>query len=485
MKHPNLSVAGLLLVVLIVVAAGLRFIGTAESPPGFYIDEAAISAQVICVRQSAQNLQGEHLPLLTEVLGGGYVTPSYLYPAVAWTFIFGDSIASFRSLTALFSILFILGSFVLGWRVWRSTEAAWLCALSAALSPWVFQFARIAWDPSLAPTYMVWAFALLWTTREKFRWVELSVSGVLFSLAAYCYPPLRVQLAIMLPFAILGLVFVYKRDWKLYLVPIATAFVVATPLIKKTVSGEIQGRFEMLSVFNKAYLMQTYGSATLWDGFRALAANFYLLLSPSYLFLHGDANLRHSTGSIGIWSWLDCLGIGAGLIAIFIIAARRSELKLAKFQSAFVIVGYLTGILPAAMTWESNPHALRSFGAVTFLVLGVGGGLRILWVQSRSLRSCIVGVAFVSFLLFVHVYFVDYPKVAGPWFDSQITDLAKQLASENRLMKMNGELKARGIDYSPMAVAYYQLADGAIRCPVKTLSEMPPQTPPETSPDIH
>jgi hypothetical protein len=468
MKGPGLSVAGLLIIVLIGVATCLRFVSPSQSPPGFYRDEAATSAQVICVQQSGQNLRGQSLPLFTEVLGRGYLTPSYLYPAAAWTFVFGDSISSFRSFTAFFSLLFIFGSFLLGLRVWQNFEAAWLCALSAALSPWAFQFARIAWDPSLAPAYMVWAFALLWAVNKKYRWLELATSGILFSVAAYCYPPVRVQLAIMFPFAIAGLVFVYNRDWRHYLIPIATSFIVATPLLKKTLTGEIQSRFEMLSVFNKTYLTRVYGSATAWHGFHELLKNFGLLLSPTYLLLTGDANLRHSTGSLGVWSWLDGLGIFAALVTLFLILFQRTKLKIAKFEVSFVVAGYLAGILPAALTWESNPHALRSFGAVTFLVLAVGGGLRLLWSQSRSMRSAVVGVAFVTFLLFTHVYFVDYPKIAGPWFDAQISQIAMQLQYENRLQEMSKELKARGIYDAPMAVAYYQLAGGALRCPIKT-----------------
>jgi hypothetical protein len=466
MKSRQLTVAGLLVMVLIGVATLIRFVGVTESPPGFYIDEAAINAQVICVRQSGENLQGQHLPLLSEVLSGGFLTPSYLYPALAWTSIFGDSIASFRSFTAYFSVLFIAGSFLFGFRFWRTPEAAWLCALSAALSPWAFQFSRIAWDPSLVPAYTVWAFALLWAS-ERYRKSQLALSGILFSLAAYCYPPLRVQLAIMMPFAILGLVFAWKRDWKQYLIPVATAFVVSSPLLKMTLSGEIQGRFAMLSIFNHDYLIHTYGSDSVASGLNALLENFRLLLSPLYLVAHGDANLRHSTGSFGVWGWLDCLGVFGAVIVFLMISSGRSKLKFARFEISFVIVGYLAGLLPAALTWESNPHALRSLGAVVFLSLGVGGALSLLWRYSRSMRSAIVGISFVSFLLFVHVYFVDYPKSARAWFDADVTDLARELSSDSKLREMNKILRARGISYAPMAVAYYQLANGAIRCPIQ------------------
>ena len=448
----------------------MRFVDITESPPGFYIDEAAISAQVICVRQAGQNLQGQKWPLFTEVLGGGYATPAYLYPAAVWTSLFGDSIASFRSFAAFSSVLFIFGSFVFARRFWRTPEAAYLCALAAAISPWVFQFARIAWDPALAPAYLVWAFALLWT-QGRFRIFELALSGLLFSLASYVYPPLRVQIAIILPFAVVGLVFVWKRDWKQYLLPAAVAFVASLPLIALTLSGEIQARFQKLSVFNPDYLLQAFGSTSFINGLRAVFANLEVHFSPSYLFMRGDANLRHSTGGFGIWSWLDDLGLLTALGTFLLIISGRAKMNVAKFAVSFVIAGYLAGLLPAAMTGESNPHALRSFGAVVFLVLGVGGGLSLLWRISWWTRSAVVGTACAYFLVFVHFYFIEYPKIAGPWFGTEITDLAQQLSSENRILEMNDILKARDVAYASMAINYYQLADGALRCPLQSDTE--------------
>ncbi len=468
------SAAWISLAVLVVVASGLRLFSVSQSPPGFYIDEAAISAQVICLKQSGMTLSGERWPLFTPVLGGGFLTPPYLAPAVLWTGLFGDSISSFRTLPAFFSILFILGSFIFGFRFWRTPEAAWLCALSAAISPWAFQFARIAWDPSLAPTYLVWAFAFLWS-QSRLKNLELILSGVCFAAAAYCYPPLRIQIAVMLPFA--AAVLFHRKTkhddskintseiWQIVLV-FVTAALFTLPLILKTASGEIQGRFQMLSIFNPAYLQSQFGEVTLLKALQALMQNFGLLLSPSYLFFHGDANLRHSTGVFGLWSWLDTLGVFVGLLMLIFIIAGKADLKVRKVEIAFIVVGYLAGLLPAALTWESNPHALRSFGAVVFLVLGVGGSLSLMWRSSAFARGAILALAFASFYAFTTVYFVQYPKLAAVWFDHTVVETAARLKAENRLIDLQDELRKQGVDYAPMAISYYELEGGARRCPI-------------------
>ena len=456
-----------LLLACLVVFTFLRFVAVASSPPGFYIDEAAIGAQIICLRQSGTSLAGEPAQLFTPILGGGYLTIAYALPALAWTSLFGDSILSFRSMSAFFSCLMILGTYLLGARLWRSRNAGLLCALAAAISPWIFQFSRIAWDPSIAPAYLVWAFALLWST-SKYKHYEGILSGILFAAAAYCYPPLRVQIAVMLPFALIGLyIFRGRKIFDLGLM-VAALLLSASPLIFKTLSGEIQGRFEMLSVFNAAYLTDHYGSNSALRGFQALFENFQLLLSPDYLFFHGDKNLRHSTGSFGIWSWLDAVALLIAASWFLIRGFQKKCQATLTFELFFVFVAYLAGVLPAAMTWESNPHALRSFGAAPFLALAVGGILANVWRRSKGWQVAIIAFAAVNFTIFSVTYFKTYPTAARAWFDTDVVGLADRLKSENRMADLPEELELRGLKYAPMATSYYLLSRGAIRCPIKT-----------------
>ena len=454
----------ILLIALVLIATLLRFTFLSVAPPGFYIDEAAISAQVICLRQSHADLWGHAWPLFTQVLGGGFATPPYLYSGFVWTSIFGDSIFSFRAMVAFYSALFVGGSYVLGFRVWKSLEAAWLCALVAALSPWMTQFARIAWDPGLAPAFSVWAFAFLWSQRKS-RWLEAVAGGVCLSLAAYAYPPLRVQLALTTPVA-LALLFVRdKKSWKPSLLFVAVAALLSLPLIRLTLTGELQARFSALSVFNPEYLKQ-FGEPSFSLGLRELLKNFSLHFSPSYLLVSGDANVRHSTQSFGEWGWLEIFGflVALGASLRFALAKRLHQFRWGEIS--FVIVGYLAGVLPAAMTWESNPHALRSIGSLVFLTLGAGGALHFAW-KHRSLRAATLVLA-VGFLgLYWKVMIFDYPQKADAWFDGVVAQVAEQLTHQGRIEALDDELKAARINYDPMATAYYKLSSGAISCQKK------------------
>ena len=103
LSRPLGGFLGALLALLIVA----RFTGLDRAPPGFYVDEAAIAAQVICLRTTGADADGNPWPLFAPVLGGGQASPPTLYFGALWTAIGGDSVASFRALAAFAGVVII------------------------------------------------------------------------------------------------------------------------------------------------------------------------------------------------------------------------------------------------------------------------------------------------------------------------------------------------------------------------------------------
>ncbi|MEK7357867.1 MAG: glycosyltransferase family 39 protein [Bdellovibrionota bacterium] len=452
-----------LVIALVAFFAALRFVEVETSPPGFYLDEAAIAAQILCLRDSGHDLHGKTLPLFSEVLGGGYATPPMLYAGAAWTAVFGKSIASFRSLSAFFGVLFVIATYFLSLRIWRSQEAAWLSALCAAISPWAFQFSRISWDPALAPALMAAALALLFAEGAWIR-RQAALAGFLAAGAAYSYPPLRVQLALVLPAVFLAC---FVRDRRLvkrkFLPFVATMLATALPLIIMTLNGQIQGRFNMLSVFNERYLSQ-FGEPTFTAGLIHFKDNFAAHFSMSYLALQGDANPRHSTGAFGEWSPLDLIALAIAVVLGAKAMNARKRIGSSAVPFLFAAFGYLAGIVPSALTWESNPHALRSIGALVFLALGSGGALAMAWRAKRVWRIAVVTVAIGFSAYFYYDYFALYPTRVGLYFDARAVEAIERLRVEGNLteeaVRATPELK----DYPVLALRYFQQASGVLTC---------------------
>jgi hypothetical protein len=447
--HPTRAIV--LLVTVVAVIA--RFVALEASPPGFAEDEAAISAQIICVRETGADATGTRWPLFVSVLGGGHTNAPYLYSGLLWTAAVGDSIASFRALAALFGAFTVAGVWFLGLVLWEDRQAAGLCALCAAISPWAFQLSRVAWDPAIAPCLLTWAIALfLYQGRRPY--LAAALAGLLSALALYSYPPLRVQAVLVLP-AVLALSWwrrtVSPEEWLRRIVTsAAVGGVVLVPLLHATIAGTINGRANTLGIWNRDYMARV-GGFSVANVLKVFLANLRSHFDSSYLFLTGDPNLRHATGRAGQWSWLEIL---AALVLPFLFV-RRVLSGREKAVLVFASVSYVAGVSAAALTWESNPHALRSVGAYPFLALAAGG---VLYCWSRIApkgRALVPVVAVLFFSWFAVDYFGPYSRRAEPWFRKP-SGVAGGTTLES--------VVSRRSRYPKLSMLYYQLADGSRRC---------------------
>jgi hypothetical protein len=414
---------------MIIAACVVRFVALDSAPPGFYVDEAAGAANTMCLQQQGIGELGDPYPIFFPAFSknsGAFHTAPYVYSQAVWTKFAGTSPAGFRSFIAFISVLTIVGIFFLT-SIIATPTAAWYAALAAGISPWLFQFSRIAWDPPLDPFFLVWALVFFFRS-SKLR--DATVCGILLALAAYAYPPARAQIPLLFP-ALLFAKFklqpaTVSKHSKFIAVTLLTSLVTAIPLLQKTFSGEIQARAKMLSVFSPAYLINTYGSPSPIGGLKAFLANFARHLDPNFLFISGDHNLRHSTGYTGILSALDALAI---LAILFLIIKKQ----IPKTPVLIATAGFATGIAASSLTWEGIPHALRAIGAAPFVAIFTGIVLANASQHVRHMRSIAMSAAALFFTYFCWAYFTQYAPKAGPWFDQQVTIAAHAMhATSNR-----------------------------------------------------
>jgi hypothetical protein len=439
------------ILLVIAVAAIARFVALEHSPPGFATDEAAGATHVLCLAETGRDAWGVPHPLFARALGRGFATAPFLYFGVVWTRLCGSSIAALRGMAAFFSALTLVAVALIARRL-AGPRAMPFAALAAALSPPLFQFARIAWDPALVPALLGFGVYFLLGQRRY----EALLGGVFLALAAYAYPPARVQV----PLVMMALLAFRRGTPGQPLLGAAALALTSIPLVARSLSGELQERFSAISIM-APHAHNPHGSAGPLRLAWLFLQNIGRHLRPDYLLFHGDINVRHSTRLVGELSWVDMLALGGGALLLARALGRRRLRWSAQAEDAplaFAASCALAGVVPSALTYEGVPHALRSIGEWPFVAL-LSGIVLLRLAAAHIVWSALTAVTALAFAGFFGVrYFVDYPPTATVAFDAPDAEAAVRLRGDpvalTRVLGGTPELAAR----------YYLMAYGGDGC---------------------
>jgi 4-amino-4-deoxy-L-arabinose transferase-like glycosyltransferase len=356
--------------------------------------------------------------------GQGLYTPTYLYTLLVWTRLFGASIVSLRALSATFSIGAMLGIWLLVRRIVDARAAA-LAVVAAALSPWSFQVARLAVDAPMAPMLLVFA-VYLFLRSPRAPWA--AAAGVVMVLAAYTYPPTRVQAPLLVIFLLV--VERARLDKARVAAFVGAMALTAAPLAIRLWSGQLMARSQASWIFSAEYIKANHGQlSTPIFLLKQVLENLFEHLRPSYLFFTGDANLRHSTQIMGELGWLDILALACFLLAGLFTLARAFRPQPGEstvppsrvwLVAVCAIVAGACGTLPTALCWEGLPHALRSMGAWPAVAVFTGSVLSVAWRRWPLVRLVVVVLALGQTAYFVPYYYRVYPKKSYGWWGDDL-----------------------------------------------------------------
>lgn len=395
-SEKNLWVLGAIVVILIVA----RFVILQVSPPGFYVDEAASQRHVESMLESQTNANGEPWPFYSLSLGGGFTTPIYLYPLVAWSAVFGTDPTAIRAFSQFFGILAVLvAAFAV--RLHFGRAAGYVAAVVGLALPWGWLQGSLAWDPVLVPFTAALAllgWSLLVTQKQRGRRVAgfvLLPLGLL--LLAYVYPPYWAVVPFLTLGAYLLLLKLKKITWPKTFATAGAMAIGFIPLVFFILSPSTLGRTSSISIFHDATLPEAAGM---------FINNMVLMLNPVFLFVTGDANGRQSTSFEGMLGFAALIPLLVLAWAVIVKWIRKSTLL--KANEYFIVkvaaVAYLLSLIGSALTAEGQPHSLRSCAAWIFAVVLITVG----WIVLTRLKSkALLWIAIIVAALGTVAYAVD------------------------------------------------------------------------------
>ncbi len=399
------NIAFFFILLTILVVNMMRFVNLECIPKGFYGDEISSTLNSNSLATEGVDIQGKKWPLFSVIGFGSPKPPTQTYPLALWIKAFGFSITSVRSFSVCAFTLGLLGIFLLA-RILGGPTCAWLTLLAASISPWGWMFSRIAIESTLGPVFLIWG--VFFFLRNS-RWFDMVLSAFFINCAMYSYPPTCLHSLLIIPLLI-GFQFRQKKLRPWYLGIFIIAFAICTaPLYISSHQESMQFRFNSLSIFSQT---SSWKDITI-----TFTKNYLSHLSSKFLFISGDNNIRHSTGHFGELSWLDMLGICSGLL---LACKSIKKKKTPSHLVIFLLLAAAAGIVPAALTWEGLPHALRALGAQPFIELLVGYCLAKtidLWPPLLLVSSLTAIVFAVCFLI---TYFNTYPDESADAWGAQM-----------------------------------------------------------------
>lgn len=433
----------LIIIGVIVGSVFLRLTFLGDVPHAAYVDEAATGANVLCVADSGTSAFGEKWPLFSEVMLGNWEPPTIVYPAALWSLVAGKSIAALRLFVAVAVLATILGVFLIA-RELADLRTATFAALLATLAPWSFQAGRVFWKCPLAPLFVVWGVYFFFRGLRRKSGATTAVSAGFFSLALYSYQSAWAQVPLI---CLVLLVFTLRdRDFAMKSVPVfsLTGLALCTPLIVLAINGGLMKRAGDVSVFGAGIPVGTL----------RFVRNYLLHFDPMFLFWHGDGNLRHGVGSFGQLSWLDAFAWIVGLATLFLM---RKSIWPNRTLAIIAVVGVLAGVMPAALSNEGIPHALRANGVWPFAAL-LGAWLLSLQKREHLVNAGVALVGLIFFLCSMTSYFSTYAVRSARFFPETPEHTARIAAASGTW----GDVLAVA---SPIHARFYMMSLGGLSCP--------------------
>ena len=366
--------------------------------------------------------------------------------------------------------------------LFRSPNLALLAAFFLSVSFWHINFSRIAFRGILVPFLLVWSFYFIFKAinlQDKKKNILLSIvccllSGFLFGLGFHTYIAFRMAVIIML----VPLIMVWVKFWKQYKKSGDRPW----PIYFK--KGFWRYDFWLVAILLAALPIGLYFIQNPQDFLgRAGGVSIFAQESPIKALVASTVKTLGMFNVTGDWNWRHNFAgspqllwpIGILFLIGFILSIKKlvesiKEKNCLLFTIyCLLFIWFAVMLLPAILTYEGIPHALRCIGAIPvcyiFAAFGAYAVYKFLYkfVESKKLNNSLLLVA--CFLFLFTCGYVQYDKYFMDW--------ARQPDVENAFAKDYVEI-GKYLNSLPSETARYVIVnqDGVL---VKSIP-MPAQT---------
>ena len=411
----------ILLILIIVLAALLRFWNLPNNPPGLTWDEAALGYNAYSLLQTGRDEYGNFLPVNLKSFGD-YKPALYAYLDIPMVAIFGLNELAVRLPSAIFGVFGVFGVFLLTEQLFKKRSLSLLAAFFLAISPWHLQFSRPAFEANVALTLNIFGVYLF--VKGVHRKNLLIPSAIAFGLSLLTYQASKLFVPIIV--SVLMLIYwnkIEKSKFSIYALAILISFLLiagysfiggqTSRLSAQNFFAYQRSEDEINLILKEDGLNTSSGGFQIlhgewWAYLRGLAERYLIYFSPRVLFIDGDYSQRHKVPDLGLLYYFSVILIPLGLIHFLRIDGRETKL---------LLLWLCVAPLPAVLSRDLI-SALRGLNMVVPVTMLEAGGLWWLAEKIRGIRGSwgylgmimVMMVIGINFLVYLDRYFIHAPQ---------------------------------------------------------------------------
>ncbi len=351
----NKSAQVWILVFLILCGAFLRLYHLTENPAGLFPDEASTGYDAWALIHYGIDQHAKPWPLFFRSFADDLIG-TYRYLVLLFQLFLGPSVLSIRLPAALAGCATLLITYRCA-RVFLTENAALSVLFLLSFSPWHIPYCRTGQRIMLFPLALS-AFYYFQLKSNRNSSMKYSVAKwACLGLALYTYVAARLIVPLLALFTLITELTSTKRSIRKTVAGLLVFVIVVSPFLIHAVRNpdQLRMRFQQVSIFS-----QHLSPSALLSRF---THQYFSHFSLNFLFVNGDQNLRHSQWHIGELFWVQLPLLIIGLIFILLNPDKNR---------IFLLFWILISPLPAALSIDGNPHALRSVGALLPLIFICG-----------------------------------------------------------------------------------------------------------------
>lgn len=406
-----------ILVLIIIVAAIVRFWGLGSSHLGFFRDEAALGFNTYSIIQTSSDEYGQRFPIFFRSFEVFFL-PAYVYLSVPFVFLFSLSEFSTRFLSALSGTLIVFSAFLIAQQLFSSKRISILVSLLVAFSPWSIFYSRGAFEGNLALAAfsfgIIFWLKFLETNKKKFFYISL----VIFILSMYSYQAPRLVVPLFIFFSILC-----QKNWwqqrKLWFFGLLLGAVLYSPILFLTFTAAGQHRAVGVSVFSGAKGNTPSGLPLPLE----ISSLYLQYFSPYNLFWENDYNTQRIVNGFSTFYFWELPFL---LIGLWSLLYRK-----VKYMKE-LLIWLLVAPIPAALTRDPfhTYRALLIFLPLT-LIIGLGVEELFKWIPKYSKVMLSAFLIVLGFSVFNYLFGLFYMTPVTNWKDwdygyREIADVIKK-----------------------------------------------------------